>query len=349
MNVAVKFQRKMIDVIHDRSWVDAIYAEIKKRNCKAMIIFDRNTQPIFGDAVRDIPSMVLSDKQMHKNRACLDGVQEKLFDMQFKKSDILIGIGGGVVQDITAIASACYLGGIDWIGIPTTFNSMVNPTLKGQLNTAFGKNSLTYFYPPSVLVIDTNAISHLTDQNLLVGLAELVRVAASYNATLFERLEKNWVDFFIRDEKLILSFVLPAIKTLYRQYYLNPSANHFGYTMAEAIDWATRYSVPHGIALLLSMEIELNIGVAAGVIKKSFTERVKALSGALLEKYPDSAFYRRKISKAGCENILMPLRYATGRDGSVSFLFPKRIGSLLRKPANVPFPVMCEELNKFFP
>jgi 3-dehydroquinate synthase len=348
MKLEVKSQKRSVNIIFDNSWRDFVYLEKSRRSCNVVIIFDKNTESMFSEHIKDIPFIVVPDKQSQKTRPCLDSIQEKLFGMFFKKSDLLVGVGGGVVQDLTALSAAGYLGGIDWISVPTTFNSIVNPMLKGQLNTALGKNTLSYFSPPSSLVIDLNTTSQLTDQSLLIGLVELVRIAVSYDVDLFNKLEKKWVDFFIRDEKLILGFIKPAVKAISKQYSADFNTRLFGYTLAETIDWGTRYNVPHGIALLFCMEVELNAGIAAGVIKSSFTDRIRSLFRSLLEKYPYTVSYGEKIKKIGAENIMMPLKYVMKDKDMVPVMLPQKIGKLLPKPVDIPFAILRDEFNKFF-
>lgn len=348
MKLEVKSQKKIINVVFDNLWKDFVYSEIRRRNCRAVIVFDKNTETLFSESVKDIPFIVMSDKQVHKTRPLLDSVQEKLFDMSFTKSDILIGVGGGAVQDLVALSAAGYLGGIDWISVPTTLNTIVYSTFKGQLNTALGKNTLSYFYPPSALVIDLKNISELTDQSLLVGLVELVRIAVSYDAALFKKLEKDWVNFFIRDEKLMLGLIKPAIRALSRQYLLGFDSCCFGYTLGESIDWATMYNVPHGIALLFCMEIELNAGISAGVINANFTGEIRKFFRSLLDKYPYTASYKKKIQKMGADTLLIPLKYVMKDKDLVPLVLPQKIGKLLSKPVYVPFGVIRDEFDGFF-
>ena len=57
-------------------------------------------------------------------------------------ADFMVALGGGVVGDLTGLAAALYMRGIDFVQIPTTLLLMVDSSVGGKtaVNLPSGKN-----------------------------------------------------------------------------------------------------------------------------------------------------------------------------------------------------------------
>ena len=91
----------------------------------------------------------------------------KLIDLEFSRSDLIIAFGGGVVGDISGFCASSFLRGIDYIQIPTTLLAQVDSSVGGKtaINVPQGKNLVGAFYNPRVVLISTVypvSYTHLT-------------------------------------------------------------------------------------------------------------------------------------------------------------------------------------------
>ncbi len=92
---------------------------------------------------------------------------------------VLLGIGGGVVTDMTGFAAAVHLRGVRWVAVPTTLLAMVDASVGGKtgINLDEGKNLIGAFWPPSLVVADVSTLATLPPREFRAGLAEAIKTA----------------------------------------------------------------------------------------------------------------------------------------------------------------------------
>ncbi len=126
----------------------------------------------------------------------IDGLKTLLsamvqFDMDRK--DCVIGVGGGVVGDLTGFAAACYMRGIDFYNVPTTLLSQVDSSIGGKTAIDYDgvKNIVGAFHQPKGVLVDVNTLKSLPSRQISNGLAEAIKMSLTSNKSLFEKFE-NW-------------------------------------------------------------------------------------------------------------------------------------------------------------
>ena len=126
----------------------------------------------------------------------IDGLKTLLsamvqFDMDRK--DCVIGVGGGVVGDLTGFAAACYMRGIDFYNVPTTLLSQVDSSIGGKTAIDYDgvKNIVGAFHQPKGVLVDVNTLKSLPTRQISNGLAEAIKMSLTSNKSLFEKFE-NW-------------------------------------------------------------------------------------------------------------------------------------------------------------
>ena len=62
---------------------------------------------------------------------------EYLIENNFKKSNKIFAIGGGVIQDICGFISSIYYRGVEWVFIPTTLLSQGDSCIGGKTSINF--------------------------------------------------------------------------------------------------------------------------------------------------------------------------------------------------------------------
>lgn len=140
-------------------------------------------------------SAVLTVPQGEENKKfeTLQTILAELVRLGATRKDRVIAVGGGVVGDMTGLAAALYMRGIEWINVPTTVLSQVDSSVGGKTAIDFAgvKNVVGAFYPPSLVVIDRDTLGTLPARQVANGLAEALKMSLTCDADLFELFENE--------------------------------------------------------------------------------------------------------------------------------------------------------------
>ena len=95
----------------------------------------------------------------------------------FTKKSIIISFGGGVIGDVSALASSLYLRGLNYICIPTTMTAIVDSSIGGKtaINYKGITNSIGTYYHPRLVFILESIIKSLPEREFLAGIAEIIK------------------------------------------------------------------------------------------------------------------------------------------------------------------------------
>lgn len=117
-------------------------------------------------------------------------VIEQLAEDAADRNTLLINIGGGATTDLGGFAATIYKRGIDFFHVPTTLMAMVDASLGGKngINFKGVKNVIGTFEPPNELIICPVFLSSLPDDELLSGMAEMLKHGLIQDAALWEAL-----------------------------------------------------------------------------------------------------------------------------------------------------------------
>ena len=142
-------------------------------------------------ACADPTVLTLPHGEKTKNPESLFSLLSALLSGGFTRSDCVVVVGGGVIGDLAGLAAALYLRGIAFYNVPTTLLAQVDSSIGGKtaIDLDGVKNAVGAFYPPRAVLIDPEVLSTLEPRQFSAGYAEIIKVAATSDAELFERLE----------------------------------------------------------------------------------------------------------------------------------------------------------------
>ena len=128
--------------------------------------------------------------ELHKNVETLIEIYNFAFEFGLDRNSLIIALGGGIVGDITGLAAATWLRGIDYIQIPTTLLSMVDSSVGGKtaVNHPKGKNLIGAFHQPKAVFIDPETLKTLPKREFNAGMAEVIKYGVIKDTKLFEFL-----------------------------------------------------------------------------------------------------------------------------------------------------------------
>ena len=205
------------------------------------------------------PIMIAATEQA-KSLDQMSGYIEALRAEGANRATTLVAMGGGVIQDIAAFVSSVYMRGIPWSYDPTTVLAMVDSCIGGKSSINVGpyKNLVGTFHPPEHIFIDPSLAETLPRDQFASGLIEAAKIcfcrgpqsfaahlacepSTSMSTETLERViinsllaKKHFIeiDEFDKKERLLLNF---------------------GHTFGHAIEGASHYGIPHGIAVGLGI------------------------------------------------------------------------------------------------
>ena len=232
----------------------------------------------------------LKSGEKSKSFSSYQKILNKLFELKFDRSDIVIAFGGGVVGDITGFSAATYMRGIKYIQIPTTLLAQVDSSVGGKtaINVAQGKNLVGAFYNPSLVIVSTYFLNTLSDEEFKSGLGEVVKYALIGNKKLRSIVERNSQQIISREESVLKSIIEESIKTKSKIVTKDEKENgirailNFGHTFGHAIEAYKNYKgITHGAAITLWMVIASRISFYEGYIKNYQLDNVVNLISSI--------------------------------------------------------------------
>lgn len=169
------------------------------RGTRVAIVTNDVVAPLYLAQVRarlaayDPLDIVLPDGERHKTLEVLNTIFTALLAQRCDRKTTLVALGGGVVGDMAGFAAACYQRGVPFVQIPTTLLAQVDSSIGGKtgVNHELGKNMIGAFYQPQGVVIDTQTLNTLADNEFSAGLAEVIKYGLIDDSEFFAWLEHN--------------------------------------------------------------------------------------------------------------------------------------------------------------
>ena len=210
-------------------------------------------------------------------------IYDKLISIEADRSVFLVGIGGGIVCDITGFVASTYLRGVRFGYVATSLLAQVDASVGGKTGVNFSgyKNMVGVFNQPEFVICDPETLMTLPQEEHANGFAEIIKHAVIADGGYFEYLEKqteNGMELSLDVlEKIIYDSV--AIKAgIVNQDETEKGERrklNFGHTFGHAVERTC--ALPHGHAVSIGMTVAANISVARGMIKSKDVDRITNL------------------------------------------------------------------------
>jgi len=259
--------------------------EIKDGDVVIMDQKIKDLYPMLTAAILD--NNLLIDIDAHENQKSYEGlipIIKKLIESGFRKNHRLIGIGGGVTQDITAFTASIMYRGVDWIFFPTTLLAQGDSCIGSKTSINFGeyKNQVGGFYPPNKIYIDLNFLDTLSHADLQSGLGEMCHYFVVAGENDFREYKRNYK--FALSDKSILSKMIARSLFIKKRYIeidefdqKERQVFNYGHSFGHAIESLTNYDVPHGIAVSFGMDMANYISVKLKLLEPEIRNEIREL------------------------------------------------------------------------
>ncbi len=252
-------------------------------NRRTVIISSENIQKSYPEILHGENTIIIHDDESHKNLATVDEIVSQLLQLGIDRHSYIIGIGGGIVCDITGFVSHIYMRGIRFGLIPTTLLAMSDAAIGGKNGVNFGesKNMIGSFDNPDFIIADSSFVQTLPQEQYLSGLGEIIKYALIGNGMIINLLLNNQAKILNRDNEIISKLVEESILTkteIVEKDPLDTSIRHilnFGHTIGHSIELME--NLPHGIAVVKGMNAAVDISLKMGMLKNEKAKDIKQL------------------------------------------------------------------------
>ena len=225
------------------------------------------------------------DAEEAKSAAVLAFCWQVLGQAGFTRSDAIVGVGGGAVTDLAGFVAATWLRGVRVVQVPTTLLAMVDAAVGGKtgINTAEGKNLVGAFHPPAGVLCDLAALETLPQNDLVAGLAEVVKCGFIADPAILDLVEADPAAARTAGTPQLRELVERAVRVKadvvtrdLRESFLREVLN-FGHTLGHAVELVERYQWRHGAAVAVGMVYAAELGRLAGRTPEPVVDRLRAV------------------------------------------------------------------------
>jgi len=252
-----------------------------------------------------------------------------LSDLGADRKSAIINLGGGVITDIGGFVAATFKRGIDFINIPTSLLGMVDASIGGKNGVDLGnlKNQIGVIIPPKLVLIDTDFLETLPQNQMKSGLAEMLKHGIIYDKNYWHQF-KNLNELNFDDFDTLIHRSIEIKNEIVSQ---DPTENgirkalNFGHTLGHAIEshfLDTPTPLLHGEAVAIGMILESYISKEKKLISEEDYYEIK---NTLLAIYEKPIF-----SKKDQESIINLLIHDKKNEyGKVQFALIQNIGTII--------------------
>jgi len=174
-------------------YFDSAFGQLKKvvPQKTSVIVTDEHLAAAHPKLFKGWNTIVLKAGEEYKVQATVDSIIQQLIDLQADRTWTLVGVGGGVVTDMTGYVASIFLRGISFGFVPTTLLAMVDAAIGGKngIDVGLYKNMVGTINQPQFLLYDVSLLKTLPESEWRNGFAEIIKHAAILDAPLFKELE----------------------------------------------------------------------------------------------------------------------------------------------------------------
>ncbi len=225
------------------------------------------------------PLVVIEAGETHKTLESVERILQKALESGLARDSLFVGVGGGVITDMTAFAASLYMRGAKLELVPTTLLAMADAAIGGKTGVDFGnyKNCVGTFYPAQKIHVAVAALSTLDEREYRSGLAEVFKTALLYAPKLFQILAERRDAVLARDGELLLELVKRCVQAKAHvverdlresgeRMYLN-----LGHTFGHALESVVGFGeVAHGDAVAWGIARAFALGKRLGITDEAY-------------------------------------------------------------------------------
>lgn len=360
--IRVHLNKRSYDIIVCYNQIKNLGSTVKKLRLgtDAVIITNPALKRLFGEKVKEALASrdfnvrfetVPEGEKAKSEKYCIKLLNNiSRFDSS-KRRVFIVALGGGVIGDLAGFVASIYKRGIPYIHVPTTLLAQVDSSIGGKvaIDLGVGKNLAGSFYQPRLVFSDTNLLKTLGKNDMISGMAEVIKYGVIKSPQLFRFLEKNYGKI-LKKEKSALQYIIRACGSIKAGVVEKDELDtkgirvilNLGHTIGHAIEAAGHYrkAYNHGQAVALGMIAASYISERLGLLKKDDRIKIKNLI--------KNMGLPTRLKRLKARDILLAQEHDKKFiHGKNRFVLPVKIGKTLVKE-NIPLAVVKEAISILF-
>lgn len=200
--------------------------------------------------------------EANKSLEAAPALVQQLADGGIRRDHLLVAVGGGILQDMTCFVASILFRGMDWAFLPTTLLAQADSCIgsKSSINAGQVKNLVGNFYPPKLVSIATEFLSTLDERDVRSGVGEMLKVHIIDGPQSYGRIAESYDELF-NSPATMRAFIQRSLEIKKRLIELDEfdrgprNVMNYGHSFGHAIEAATDFAIPHGIAVTMGMDM----------------------------------------------------------------------------------------------
>lgn len=254
-------------------WVDSV--EQRK-----FVVIDQKITELYPQVIQDSSNFYFEIEACEENKTLefSENVIKRLIESGFRKNDTLIAVGGGMIQDLTGFIASVIYRGVDWVFIPTTLVSQSDSCIGGKTSINLGgfKNLVGTFHPPTNIVICSDFLKSLCEDDMKSGIGEMLHYFILFN-------DENSINEVENNHQRIICHKFDLTKLTTRSLLLKKPVIerdeketgdrklfNYGHTFGHAVEAFSNFQIPHGVAVSKGMDMSNFVAWKLGRVDENF-------------------------------------------------------------------------------
>ncbi len=278
------------------------FVTITKEN-NLIFIIDEKVSILFKEELSIILSncryILIKSSEGNKTINYTQEVIRELLKVNVRKDDTLIAIGGGITQDIVTFIASILFRGLEWKFYPTSLLAQCDSCIgsKSSINFDQYKNLVGTFNPPSEIFIYAGFLNTLSESDIRSGIGEMLHYYFTEGISLAQEVSDKFYEL-LTNRNILLYFISNSLrikKNIIEIDEFDTSIRHifnYGHTFGHALEAITDYSIPHGQAISLGMDLANYISLQKQMISKDQFDEMHAI---LVKNIPSFTFTKNNL------------------------------------------------------
>ncbi len=304
-----------------------------------LMVVDHKVDTLYGKSLRFhaerhlnvAATLIIDGSEEYKTWQQAEAICHAAMECGLGRSGIIVGVGGGVVLDVSGFAASIFRRGVGFLRIPTTLIGQVDVSVgvKQGINSGGLKNVLGSFYPPLASINDASFLTSLPAAHIAAGFAEIVKMAMLADPLLFGLVEEFGKQLLatrfqepraaadaimMRAEAAMLHELEADLFESNLQRFVD-----YGHTFSVVLETDSAYTLPHGHAVGLDMLISTSLAVRRGLCSELVLERLLVLFNEVGLPVSQNICSAERLHKS----LTLVRRH---RGGALNLVVPKNIG-----------------------
>jgi len=251
--------------------------------------------------------LTLSSGEANKSTESLFLCWKRAAEQKLDRRSLIIGFGGGAVNDLAAFTASTYMRGIAYLAIPSTLLAMVDASIGGKTGINFNgvKNLIGSFHTPEATFLHLPFLKTLPMREYKSGIAEIIKAAIIDGGDFFHRLEAYMPALLKQEMPLTENIIRRAVQIKqeivlqdYKEEGIRALLN-YGHTFAHALESISQYKrFLHGEAVAIGMSSAAALAEELKLCSSSFRIKQDTLiqAAGLPTALPDDISNKELIS-----------------------------------------------------